>query len=131
MEDQVLVVLGADGQLVLRRVEDVEQQVTLTGAEEGHRKLATPSSQQIAAHHLRGGVALISWDRSVCVVICHACEPERSLQTAGCQAPHPVWLRPPGVQPERQTDSEGGALNPATCFMHEAAIPFQTRADEA
>lgn len=37
VQHQVLVVLGADGELVLRRVEDVEQQVTLAGAEGGHK----------------------------------------------------------------------------------------------
>lgn len=37
MENQVLVVLGADGELVLGWVEDVEQQVTLAGAVDRHR----------------------------------------------------------------------------------------------
>ena len=32
MENQVLVVLGTDGELMLRWVEDVEQQVTMAGA---------------------------------------------------------------------------------------------------
>lgn len=37
VQHQVLVVLGADGQLVFGRVEDVEQQVTLAGAAGGHK----------------------------------------------------------------------------------------------
>lgn len=37
MENQVLVVLGADGELVLCWVEDVEQQMTLAGAVDRHR----------------------------------------------------------------------------------------------
>lgn len=37
VQHQVLVVLGADGQLVFCRVEDVEQQVTLAGAVGEHK----------------------------------------------------------------------------------------------
>lgn len=44
MENQVLVVLGADGELVLRRVEDVEQQVTVTSAAWTQRQEVTVQS---------------------------------------------------------------------------------------
>lgn len=37
MENQVLVLLGADGELMFCRVEDVEQQMTLAGAVDGHK----------------------------------------------------------------------------------------------
>lgn len=38
VQHQVLVVLGADGQLMFCRVEDVEQQVTLASAAGGHKR---------------------------------------------------------------------------------------------
>lgn len=57
MENQVLVVLGADGELVLGWVEDVEQQMTLAGAVDtaGDRRISI-STQEInysLLHHFR------------------------------------------------------------------------------
>lgn len=48
VQHQVLVVLGADRELVLCRVEDVEQQVTLSGAVERDRQTECGVNVEVA-----------------------------------------------------------------------------------
>ena len=74
MQNQVLVVLGADGELVLCWVEDVEQQMTLAGAVDRHRhkdcntSVKSLSNQKLIAGFFKMAFLLgVFWYTAMCI----------------------------------------------------------------